>query len=189
MPNERRKAGLTTPDLIILGFLKEQPMYGYQINLALKERQVEDWAGVSRPQVYYSLKKLEAIGLVTGRSDGSNPAGPERRIFSLTKEAHAALADALEAETWATGRSVPPFFTWAMLSVHANKPAVARIIVRRRNFLHNEIIKERETLESIDADESESSRTAKTLISLVIQGFELELSWLDGFEKATNSRP
>ena len=50
------------PDLVLLSLLAEQPMHGYQANLELERRQVQDWAGVSRPQVYYSLEKLARLG-------------------------------------------------------------------------------------------------------------------------------
>ena len=46
------------PDLVLLSLLAERPQHGYQANLELERRQVRDWAGISRPQVYYSLEKL-----------------------------------------------------------------------------------------------------------------------------------
>jgi DNA-binding PadR family transcriptional regulator len=183
MPKEQRETGgLTTPDLIILSFLMERPMHGYQMALELKERQVEDWAGVSRPQVYYSLKKLEASGLIRGESDGDSSSGPERRVFTLTKEARSALAGALESDKWATSRPVPLFSTWAMLSVYARKPTVKRVIEQRRDFLREEIVKERETLDGIVGDGTKSTRIAATMVSLSIKTFDLELAWLDEFE-------
>ena len=44
--------------LIVLAVLAEGPLHGYALNAELGRRAVEDWASVSRPQVYYSLKKL-----------------------------------------------------------------------------------------------------------------------------------
>ena len=55
----KRERALTTPDLVLLSLLAERPMHGYQANLELERRQVRDWAGISRPQVYYSLEKME----------------------------------------------------------------------------------------------------------------------------------
>ena len=54
----------TTPDLVILSLLAERGMHGYEVNLELERRCVRDWAGISRPQVYYSLEKLAAAGLI-----------------------------------------------------------------------------------------------------------------------------
>lgn len=33
-------------------------MHGYQLVSELESRDVQDWAAISRPQVYYSLNKL-----------------------------------------------------------------------------------------------------------------------------------
>ena len=54
----KKKLGLTTPDLVLLSLLAERPMHGYQANAELVRREIRDWAGISRPQVYYSLEKL-----------------------------------------------------------------------------------------------------------------------------------
>src|ERR1700687_1719675 len=59
-----RKRGLTTPDLVLLSLLAERAMHGYEANLELERRNVRDWTGISRPQVYYSLEKLGTLGLI-----------------------------------------------------------------------------------------------------------------------------
>jgi DNA-binding PadR family transcriptional regulator len=182
MAKKRIDTKLTTSDLIILGFLMEKPMHGYQIILTLKERQVKDWAGVSTPQVYYSLKKLEDLGLIRGGYDENSSLGPERRVFSITPEACSALAEALDSENWAMSRTVPPFSTWAMLSIYADERTVTHIIECRRNFLRSEIAKEIQTVRSLPVENTKASRIVKTMISLVIKNFELELSWLEEFE-------
>ncbi len=58
MKKSSRTTELTTPDLVLLSLLAERPMHGYQANQLLEFRQVRDWAGISRPQIYYSLEKL-----------------------------------------------------------------------------------------------------------------------------------
>src|SRR5690348_15379841 len=118
MPRARKRE-LTTPDLVLLSLLAERPMHGYQANLELERRQVRDWAGVSRPQVYYSLEKLARLGLI-GVTDTDEPhAGPERRVFKTSGKGRSALADALERESWTVQRERPPFLTWMALSWQA----------------------------------------------------------------------
>ena len=87
---------LTTPDLVLLSLLAERSMHGYQANLELERRQVRDWAGVSRPQVYYSLEKLAQSGLTTTGADKTPAAGPDRAVYKTTAKGRAALAEALE---------------------------------------------------------------------------------------------
>src|SRR5271167_1999321 len=92
---------LTTPDLVLLSLLAERPMHGYQANALLEFRKVRDWAGVSRPQVYYSLEKLARLSLLRTDERSAESAGPERRVLATTEAGQAALADALESEDWA----------------------------------------------------------------------------------------
>src|SRR5215831_12133476 len=84
-PKERKRgAELTTPVLVLLSLLAERPMHGYQANLELERRQVRDWAGISRPQVYYSLEKLERMGLLRASRDAEPAAGPDRSVLAVT---------------------------------------------------------------------------------------------------------
>ena len=84
-----KKTALTVPDLVLLSLLAEQPMHGYQANLELERRQVQDWAGVSRPQVYYSLEKLTRLGLIAEVGDHEPPLGPgASHLCHHSKRAH-----------------------------------------------------------------------------------------------------
>src|SRR5690349_18205057 len=106
-------------------------MHGYAANLELERRQVRDWAGISRPQVYYSLEKLARLQLVRGAASDAPQAGPERNVVETTAAGRAALADALEREEWSEQRQRPPFLTWIALSWQA-RPGVFREQLRRR---------------------------------------------------------
>jgi DNA-binding PadR family transcriptional regulator len=130
-----RKRELTTPDLVLLSLLAERPMHGYQANQELLRREVQDWAGISRPQVYYSLEKLARRGLIRAGESDEPAAGPERSVFATTTKGRAALADALERDEWATQRERPPFLTWVALSWQARPGVFARQVRRREKFL------------------------------------------------------
>src|SRR5260370_35297676 len=93
------KAGaikLSTADLVLLSLLAERPMHGYEANAELERRQVRDWAGLSRPQIYYSLEKLARNGFLRTVSSRKRAQGPERQVFLATKAATSALAKARE---------------------------------------------------------------------------------------------
>ena len=141
-----KKTDLTVPDLVLLSLLAEQPMHGYQANLELERRQVQDWAGVSRPQVYYSLDKLVRLGLIKEAGDPEPALGPERRIFATTAKGRAALAAALEREDWTNQRDRPPFLTWMALSWQASPATVLKQLRRREHFLETELAREQADL-------------------------------------------
>lgn len=173
-----KRAELTTPDLVILSLLAERGMHGYQVNLELERREVRDWAGISRPQVYYSLEKLAGAGLIrTGESD--EPAtGPERHVFHTTAKGRHALSVALEREDWTTHRDRPVFLTWVALSWQAKSGVFEKQIARRREFLTSELAREEETLESILKEVGHPYHEAVWMVTLMIEQLKTELRWL-----------
>jgi DNA-binding PadR family transcriptional regulator len=180
MPAAKKRA-LTVPDLVLLSLLAEQPMHGYQANLELERRQVQDWAGISRPQVYYSMEKLARLGLVNEahESKDQEPAlGPERRIFSTTAKGRAALAAALEREDWTSQRDRPPFLTWMALSWQARPGAFQKQLKRREEFLQAELARENATLRAVEKEVGHRFHEAVWMIKLTIEQFRVELRWL-----------
>jgi DNA-binding PadR family transcriptional regulator len=173
-----KRAELTTPDLVILSLLAERAMHGYQVNLELERRDVRDWAGISRPQVYYSLEKLAVAGLIrTGESD-EPAAGPERRVFETTAKGRNALSEALEREEWTTQRDRPLFLTWVALSWQAKSGVFQKQIARRREFLKSELAREEETIESILNEVGHPYHEAVWMVTLMIEQLKAELKWL-----------
>ncbi len=178
-----RKRELTTPDLVLLSLLAERPLHGYQANAELERREVRDWAGISRPQVYYSIEKLAQLGLLRAYDVESPAAGPERRVFQTTAKGRAALADALEREEWTRHRERPPFLTWIALSWKARPGVFRRQIERRRKFLENELSREKATLRSIREEVGHQFHEAVWMVSLIIEQFRSELRWLRKLER------
>jgi DNA-binding PadR family transcriptional regulator len=173
-----KRAELTTPDLVILSLLAERGMHGYQVNLELERRTVRDWARISRPQVYYSLEKLAAAGLIRAGENDEPAAGPERRVFETSGKGRLALSDALEREDWTTHRDRPVFLTWVALSWQAKSGVFQNQIARRREFLKSELAREDETLESILKEVGHPYHEAVWMVTLMIEQIKTELRWL-----------
>ena len=73
-----------TLQLVVLGLLKERPMYGYEIVKTVNERTSGTllWREAA---LYPALRRMERRGLVSGRWV-SGPLGKRRRYYSLTKK-------------------------------------------------------------------------------------------------------
>jgi DNA-binding PadR family transcriptional regulator len=184
----KRKAPLTTPDLVLLSLLAERPMHGYQANLVLERRQVRDWAGISRPQIYYSLEKLARLGLLRAGKDSEPAAGPDRSIFAVTASGRAALADALEREEWTSQREHPAFLTWLALSWQARPGVVEKQIHRRRQFLASELEREQATLQAVLSEVGHQHHEAVWMLKLIIEQFTSELRWLSEVQSGLEQR-
>jgi len=175
---EKDGARLTTADLVLLSLLAERPMHGYQANAELVRREVQDWAGISRPQVYYSLEKLARLGMLRAAADKNDAEGPERQVYAVTARGTEALGDALEREDWTTQRTRPAFLTWMALSWQARRGVFVRQLRARREFLQKEIAKEMATLESVLKEVGHPYHEAVWMISLMIAEFETESKWI-----------
>jgi len=183
VPKRKRKLDLTTADLVLLSLLSERPMHGYEANLELERREIRDWAGISRPQVYYSLDKLQRLGFLRTKSNNEPAAGPERNVLTATTDGREALADALEREDWTRQRERPPFLTWIALSWLARPGVFKKQIQRRTRFLESELAREREVLRSVLQEVGHPYHEAVWMLKLTLEHFKTELAWLKKLEQ------
>jgi DNA-binding PadR family transcriptional regulator len=179
---------LSVADLVLLSLLSERPMHGYQANAELERREVRDWAGISRPQIYYSLEKLAQSGLLRRVASKARAEGPERQVFSVTHGGSEALASALERENWCTQRVKPPFLTWMALSWQARKGVLELQVERRQRFLRQEIRREKETLRAIRKEVGHGFHEAVWMVTLMISEFQCELRWLSRVKREMRQR-
>jgi hypothetical protein len=68
--------------LVILGLLRERPLYGYEIKQIIEE-QMGDWTNIAFGSIYFALKKL-AEGAVSSRWRWREGNRPSRTIYRLT---------------------------------------------------------------------------------------------------------
>src|SRR6266550_6204908 len=156
MPS-RPTTALTLADLVVLSMLAERAMHGYEIWAELERREVARWASISKPQIYYSLKKLKQARHIESTAAGDAALGPDRQTFRPTPSGRRALADALGRAEWATQDVPSPFVTWMVLSWQARPRDFGAQIARRRKFLESELEFYREALASIIEETSATS--------------------------------
>jgi DNA-binding PadR family transcriptional regulator len=179
---------LTTPDLVILSLLAERPMHGYEVNATLENRNIRDWAPVSRPQIYYSLDKLTALGLICVGSDESRAAGPERRVFETTAAGRDRLADALESRHWVHNRVHQPFLIWLALSWQARPRTFRKQLNARKKLLADRLAQKRATLEDVLGEVGHPYHEAVWMLQLKIEQMENEQRWIDRLLKEADKR-
>jgi len=172
---------LTLADLVVLSMLAERPMHGYEMWVELERREVQEWASISRPQIYYSLRKLSGGGQIEPADDADPSRGPDRRVFRPTARGRDELADALARAEWTSQQIPAPFLTWMVLSWQARPRDVVKQIHRRRKFVRDKIAFERPALRAIIAETSPTSDAAM-IVRLAIRQHRVELRWLDQVE-------
>ena len=71
-------------DVVILGLLAEEPLYGYELLERFRVRSLEFWVEVGKASVYQGLRRLERDGLVSGKSQEGTE-GPDRRVYRISR--------------------------------------------------------------------------------------------------------
>lgn len=82
-------------ELVVMGFIYDRPMHGYQINQQVKVYRMDSWAKISPPMIYKTLTNLDREGVVTSRREREGLM-PERRVYRLTRQGKERLAKLVE---------------------------------------------------------------------------------------------
>jgi len=93
IPEER--AQMSKYELVVMGFLLDRPMHGYQINQEVKVHRMDSWAKISPPMIYKTLAALDQAGMVVSRREREGLM-PERRVYRLTQRGKERLARLVE---------------------------------------------------------------------------------------------
>lgn len=171
------KDGLTTADLVVLSLLAERSMHGYDLLSEYQRQEVADWASISKAQLYYALKKLNGLGLLSELTESGGSRG-DRVIYSVTATGRKALATGLTDRSWASGRIAQPFLTWFGLSIHASDKAQRKVLHQRMLFLDKEIAKEKGSLAYIETLTDARAMKGADIVRLTVQQLEIERAWL-----------
>ena len=71
-------------EVVVLGLLAEEPLYGYDLLERFRSRSMGFWVEVGKASVYQTLRRLERDGSIGGRSQ-DGPEGPDRRVYRITR--------------------------------------------------------------------------------------------------------
>src|SRR5210317_737627 len=81
-------------DIVVLGLLRENPRYGYEIKMII-DNVMSHVIDISSGSLYYGLKKLQERGLVEEASVEKIGRRPERSVYNITAAGNKYLDDEL----------------------------------------------------------------------------------------------
>jgi DNA-binding PadR family transcriptional regulator len=70
--------------LVILGLLKDKPLYGYELKRII-EQNMGDWTSIAFGSIYFALSKLKDEGLVEIESEERVGNRPSRSVYKITQ--------------------------------------------------------------------------------------------------------
>ncbi|MDP9295203.1 MAG: PadR family transcriptional regulator [Actinomycetota bacterium] len=83
-------------EVVVLGLLAEERLYGYELLERLRDRSLAFWVEVGRASVYQALRRLEQEGLITGKAQGGPTA---RTAASSGSRGRAAIVSARDSRS------------------------------------------------------------------------------------------
>ena len=84
--------------LVILGFLRGRPLYGYEIKNWI-EAIMGDWTNIAFGSIYYALGKLAAEGFIEKVGTEQEGSRPSRTVYQITAAGREEFTRLLQA-TW-----------------------------------------------------------------------------------------
>lgn len=175
----RVNAPLST-EFALLGFLRRQPMYGYEIHQELSNPTGLGlvWR-LKQSQLYALLGKLEREGYVTTTIEYQD-ARPPRKMFELTATGRQAFQDWVQQPV-AQGRKLRLDFLAKLYFAQLEGPEVTmRLIEQQRVACHNWLSQQQEEIEAL-----RYSQPYDWLVHKFRTGqIEAMLTWLDACQEA-----
>jgi DNA-binding PadR family transcriptional regulator len=167
-------------DLVLLGLLMEQERHGYDILLAIEEREMTQWVGVSTQGIYKGLARLEARGLLERREE-SGESHPNRNVYRITESG---VEQFHELAGRAIAEPVQPYFPvlWGIGFAHLleRDDLLAQLEARRNQLktLPGLLAEHRARHQNI-----ECPLTADAIIEYYEELIEMELNWMSRLQR------
>ena len=167
-------------EVVVLGLLAEEPLYGYGVLERFRARSMGFWAEVGRASVYQALRRMESDGLITGRAqEGSE--GPDRRVFRIAKAGRDRLREGLAERAG----DLSPYETDAGLALgfaHLQTATEARRAIDARELAVRDLLDAIRTERArTSADRGAGRVVANAMLDRQEGLAKAELAWLGRF--------
>jgi DNA-binding PadR family transcriptional regulator len=156
----------------LLALLAKEPAHGYELKLALEQTFGAAYPSPNIGQIYVTLKRLEADGLVRGE-DVEQDSRPNKKVYELTPPGRDAVAAWVDEPTEGP-RVRDDFFIKLVLAPRAGLADRMELINRQRRYYYAEL---RALIDLQNAADSHDT-TARLLIEGQYLHLQAALDWL-----------
>lgn len=167
-------------EVVVLGLLAEEPLYGYELLERFRSRSMGFWVEIGKASVYQALRRLEGEGSIVGRSQ-DGPEGPDRRVYRITR----AGRDRLRSGVSERVASLEPYETDGGLALgfaHLLSAAEARKAVDGRETAIRDLLDAIKTERTrVSADRGPGRSVSTAMLQRQESLAKAELAWIKGF--------
>jgi DNA-binding PadR family transcriptional regulator len=161
--------------LVILGLLRERPLYGYEIKQIIEEH-MSDWTSIAFGSIYFALDKLTAEQFVEKVGIEREGKRPSRSVYQITD---AGLAEFLRLLRGVWSELERQYFTIDIGLAFMDVLPLEEIndYLGQRIALLQEILKHLDTHQQEELAEQGSPRSAAAIFDHSRVHFQAELTW------------
>ena len=173
-------------ELAVLGLLKDQPMYGYQLSRELSDQQGGAWR-VSYGSLYPTLRRLENQGAIAAQPDPDRTAsrGRRRTTYAITEDGERLFFELLQ-ETPHDNQTEDQRFRVRLAFFRYLPPETRlRLLERRRAGLEERLATIRDSMRTTREHSDDYT------LALMQHGratTESDIAWVDGLIAAERAR-
>ena len=167
--------------LVILGLLRERPLYGYEIKRIIEEH-MGDWTNIAFGSIYFALAKLAEEGFIKKAATRQEGNRPSRSIYQISDSGREEFMHLLH-ETWSDVERHYFAFDIGLAFIEALP------IEEVKGHLHGRIGQLESSLQHLYAHQEEVlamkevSRKASAIFEHSRVHLEAELAWTQGLLK------
>jgi DNA-binding PadR family transcriptional regulator len=164
--------------LVILGLLRERPLYGYELKHIIEEH-MGDWTKIAFGSIYFALGKLADEGFVVKIATEKEGKRPARSVYQITAEGRTEFLRLLR-EVW-TEVERHYYAIDVGLSFASALPSA-----EVQGYLHRRVSQLEEMLRHLDEHQEETmqDKSVPRLAAVMFQHsrvhFQAELDWTRG---------
>ncbi|MGZ5297675.1 MAG: PadR family transcriptional regulator [Actinomycetota bacterium] len=167
-------------EVVVLGLLAEEPLYGYDLLERFRTRSMGFWVEIGKASVYQALRRLEREGLISGRAQ-DGPEGPDRRVYRISKAGRDRLRGGLSERI----ASLEPYETDGGLALgfaHLLSASDARRAVDARETAVRDLLDAIKTERvRVSADKGPGRVVSTAMLQRQESLAKAELAWIKGF--------
>jgi len=119
-------------NLILLSFLRQRPMHGYEIQQLIQLSRMDVWTNVLSGSIYYALNKMENEGLIAAVAEERTGARL-RKIYSITDKGEELFQQMIRETLTVTPHSAKSDFSLGLIWVE-DIPAPEAISLLEKNL-------------------------------------------------------
>jgi DNA-binding PadR family transcriptional regulator len=174
---------MTDAELTVLSLVAEGPQHDHQIQQAIEDRGVREWAAIGFSSVFYLLNKLENDGLLASQLTPS-ARGPARKVYELTKAGRQVLQTAV-ADLLSTPHDRGSGFVLGLANMHLLRPdQVRHALDSYESQLRTRVAEVNHGRADLTEKSADPSLAMTAIYDYSLRMLLAELEWLTEFRQA-----